>query len=88
MIVPQLASGGCTPIDRKDSADSVSMLSAIISGTKTMSVVETLGRMSRSRMRWLGTPRPIAASTNSLSPQRQHLAADRAARHRAYRRCR
>ena len=44
MIVPQLASGGCTPIDRKDSADSVSMLSAIIIGTKTMSVVETFGQ--------------------------------------------
>ena len=30
------------------------MLSAIINGTKTMSVVETLGRMSRNRMRWRG----------------------------------
>src|SRR5262249_55547849 len=42
MMVPQLASGGCTPIDRNDRADSVSMLIAIISGTKTISVVITL----------------------------------------------
>ncbi len=54
-------------MDRKDSADSVSMFSAIMIGTKTMSVVDTFGRMSRRRMRWLGTPRPMAASTNSLS---------------------
>ena len=30
----------------------MTMLRAIMMGTNTMSVVETLGRMSRSRMRW------------------------------------
>ena len=51
---------------------------AIISGTKTISVVSTLGRISLQSMR-AGSrrPSPIAASTNSLLAQRQHLAADR-----------
>ena len=53
------------------------MLSAIISGTKTISVVATLGRMSRSRMRRLGTPRPIGRQHELACLQRQHLAADR-----------
>ena len=66
MIVPQDAAGDCTPIDRNDSADSVIMLSAIIRGANTISVVATLGRMSISRMRRRGTPSPSAASTNSL----------------------
>ena len=51
MMVPQLASGDCTPIERNDSADSVSMFNAIISGMNTINVVATLGRMSLNRMR-------------------------------------
>ena len=77
MMVPQLASGGCTPMERNDSANSVSMLIASISGTKTISVVITLGRMSRNRMRWLGTPRPDGREHELAFLQRQHLAADR-----------
>ena len=42
MIVPQLAAGGCTPIERNDSADSVSMSMASISGKKTITVVTTV----------------------------------------------
>ena len=65
MIVPQLALGGCTPIERNDSADSVSMSIAIISGKNTITVVVTFGRMSLQSRRQVEAPRPIAASTNS-----------------------
>ena len=41
MIVPQLASGGCTPIERNESAASVSTVVAIISGSITITVVTT-----------------------------------------------
>ena len=44
MIVPQLASGGCTPIERNESAASVSMAIAIMSGKKTITVVITFGQ--------------------------------------------
>ena len=36
MIVPQLTFGGWTPTDRKDSADSVRMVVATISGSSTI----------------------------------------------------
>ena len=78
MIVPQLASGGWTPIERNESADSVSMLFATISGKKTITVVTTFGSTSEKIRRRLLAPRPIAASTNSLLADRQHLSADRA----------
>ena len=65
MIVPQLAAGGCTPIERNESADSVSMSIASISGKKTITVVMTLRRMSLHRIRQVDAPSPIAASTNS-----------------------
>ena len=67
MIVPQLASGGWTPIERNESADSVSMLVAIISGKNTITVVTTFGSTSAKIRRRLVAPRPIAASTNSFS---------------------
>ena len=67
MIVPQLASGGCTPIERNESADSISMLVAIISGKKTITVVITFGSTSEKIRRRLLAPRPIEASTNSFS---------------------
>lgn len=66
MIVPQLASGGWTPTDRKDSADSVSMASAVISGTNTIAVGTTFGSTSRRRMRGVGAPEPMAAWMYSL----------------------
>ena len=69
MIVPQLASGGCTPIDRNDSADSVSMLSAAISGRNTMTDGSTFGSTSRRRMRQSDAPSPMLACRNSRSSQ-------------------
>ena len=65
--MPQLASGGCTPIERNDSAASVSMAIAIISGKNTITVVTTFGRMSLQSRRQVDAPSPIAASTNSRS---------------------
>ena len=65
MIVPQLASGGWTPIERNESAASVSISSAITSGKKTITVVTTFGRMSLQISRRFDAPSPIAASTNS-----------------------
>ncbi len=65
MIVPQLASGGCTPIERNESAASVSMLIATISGKKTITVVTTFGRTSLQSTRHVEAPSPSAASTNS-----------------------
>jgi hypothetical protein len=46
MIVPHDASGGCTPIDKKESADSVSMASETISGIKTKMLGITFGKIS------------------------------------------
>ena len=65
--MPQLASGGCTPIERNESAASVSMAIAIISGKKTITVVTTFGRISLQSSRQVDAPSPIAASTNSRS---------------------
>src|SRR5471032_162322 len=65
MIVPQLASGGWTPIDRNESAASVSMSIASMSGKKTIAVVTTLRRMSLQSTRQVDAPSPSAASTNS-----------------------
>ena len=66
MIVPQLTLGGWTPMDRKDSADSVRIVVAIISGSSTITVDTTLGRISEKISRRLDAPWAIAASTNSL----------------------
>ena len=63
--MPQLACGGCTPIERNDSAASVSMSIASISGNSTITVVITFGRMSLQSRRQFDAPSPIAASTNS-----------------------
>ena len=65
MIVPQLAFGGWTPIERNESAASVSIAIAITSGKKTITVVTTFGRISLRSRRGLDAPRPMAASTNS-----------------------
>ena len=67
MIVPQLASGGCTPIDRNDSAASVSIAIAIMIGKKTITVVMTFGRISLQSSRHVDAPSPTAASMNSRS---------------------
>src|SRR3954462_8515641 len=67
MIVPQLAFGGCTPIDRNDSADSVRIVVAIISGSITITVVTTFGRISQIISRTYYAPWEIAASTYSFS---------------------
>ena len=66
MIVPQLTLGGCTPMDRNDSADSVRIVVAIISGSSTMTVDTTFGRISEKISRKFDAPCAIAASTNSL----------------------
>ena len=63
MIVPQLACGGCTPIDRNDSADSVRMQAAIISGKITITFGRTFGRISLNSSRRRRAPCAIAAST-------------------------
>src|SRR5207237_10542228 len=67
MIVPQLALGGCTPIDRNDRADSVSTVVAIISGSITITVVITFGKISLNIRRKFDAPWAIAASTYSFS---------------------
>jgi hypothetical protein len=64
---PQLAFGGCTPIDRNERADSVSMSIAIISGKKTITVVITFGRISLRIRRQSEAPWAIAASMYSFS---------------------
>ena len=46
ITVPQLASGGCTPIERNDSADSVMIVAAASSGSSTTTVGSTFGRIS------------------------------------------
>src|SRR5438874_6626765 len=66
MIVPQLTFGGWTPTDRKDSADSVRMVVATISGSSTITVDTTLGRISEKISRILLAPWATEASTNSL----------------------
>src|SRR5229473_3863804 len=65
MIVPQLTFGGWTPIDRKESPDSVRIVRAIISGINTTTVDTTFGRISEKISRRLDAPWAIAASTNS-----------------------
>ncbi len=67
MIVPQLALGGCTPIDRKDSADSVRIVVAIISGSSTITTDTILGRMSEKMSLTSDAPWAIPAWTNSFS---------------------
>ena len=63
--MPQLAFGACTPIERNESAASVSIAIASISGKKTIVVVMMFGRTSLQRRRQSDAPSPIAASTNS-----------------------
>ena len=65
IIVPQLAFGACTPIDRNDRDDSVSMSVAISSGRNTITVGRMFGSSSPSRMRVVDAPWPTALSTNS-----------------------
>src|SRR5438067_12493844 len=67
MIVPQLASGAWTPIERNERADSVRIVVAIISGKSTIKVEATLGRISPTIIVQCDAPRPRAASTNSFS---------------------
>src|SRR5436853_5127475 len=67
MIVPQLAFGGWTPIERNDNADSVSTVVAIMSGSITITVVITFGRISPNISRAFDAPCAIAASTYSFS---------------------
>src|SRR5438552_4998300 len=66
MIVPQLTFGGWTPMPRKDSADSVRIVVATISGSSTITVDTTLGRISEKISRRLPAPWATAASTNSF----------------------
>ena len=63
MIVPQLAWGGCTPIERNDKADSVRMQAAIISGKITITLGRTFGKISLKSKRRRRAPCAIAAST-------------------------
>ena len=67
MIVPQLAWGGWTPMPRIDSADSVKMLNATMSGKNTITLGATLGRISLRRMCKSEAPEAIAAWMNSRS---------------------
>src|SRR3984957_5948157 len=66
MIVPQLTFGGWTPMDRKESADSVRIVGGIINGSSTITVDTTLGRISEKISLRLDAPCETAASTNSL----------------------
>ena len=67
MIVPQLAPGGWTPTPRNESAASVRIVVAIMSGISTMTTVITFGRISEKISRRLDAPWATAASTNSFS---------------------
>ena len=67
MMVPQLAPGGCTPTPRNESAASVRIVVAIMSGMSTMTTVMTFGRISEKISRRLDAPCAMAASTNSFS---------------------
>ena len=76
MIVPQLAFGGCTPIERNDSAASVSMAIAIMIGKKTITVVTTSAG-SRSREAATRRSEPDRRLDELALAQRDHLTADR-----------
>ena len=65
--MPQLALGGCTPIDRYESVASVRIVVAIISGSSTITTVITLGSTSEKISRVPDAPWAMAASTNSFS---------------------
>ena len=67
MIVPQLACGACTPIPRNESAASVRIVVAIISGSRTIAVESTFGRISANISRVFEAPWEIDASTYSFS---------------------
>ena len=60
-MVPQLAAGGCTPMERNDRADSVNILNATINGKKTMMLGVAFGRISFHRIRTSEAPEPTAA---------------------------
>ena len=77
MIVPQLASGGCTPIERNDSAASVSIASATISGKRTITVVITFGRSSLQSRRHDRRAEPDRGLHELPPAERQHLASHR-----------
>ena len=70
IIVPQDASGGCTPAPRKDSAASSMTAFANSSGKNTSTVLSTLGRISPTMIRGPLAPCARAASTNSCSRRR------------------
>ena len=77
MIVPQLASGGWTPIDRNESAASVRIVVAIISGNSTITVVSTFGRISLKISRRLRRALRDRRLDVLLLAHGQHLAAHR-----------
>ena len=79
MIVPQLAFGGWTPIERNESADSASMLSATMRGKNTTTLGAMFGITSLRRMRRSDAPTPSRGEDELAFAQRDHLAADRPA---------
>ena len=66
-MLPQEEFGGRTPAPRNDSADSSSMLLAMLRVKKTMIVETRLGRISENMIRRVPAPWATAASTNSFS---------------------
>ncbi len=65
--MPQLALGGCTPIERNESVASVRIVVAMISGRSTITTVITFGSTSEKTSRKPEAPWAIAASTYSFS---------------------
>src|SRR4051812_45749394 len=65
IMLPQLEIGGGTPSPRKDSAPSITMMTATPSRKKANSGSITFGSSSRSRMRVCVAPSACAAMTNS-----------------------
>src|SRR5499427_11145628 len=63
--VPQLTFGGWTPTPRKESADSVRIVVATISGISTITVDTTLGRISEKISRILPAPCAVDSFINA-----------------------
>lgn len=66
-MLPQLGVGGCTPMPRKDSADSTSTAEATPKVAATSTGAMALGRMCRKMIRGLLAPMAFTASTKSRS---------------------
>ena len=75
--MPQLASGGWTPIDRNESAASVSMSIASMSGKKTIAVVDDVAEDVAPEQPPGRRAEPFGCLDELAPAQGENLAADR-----------